>query len=79
MTLSDHTSQYRRFLHKLRQAREEANLTQRQVASMLGKPQSFVSKCETGERRVDYVELLSFAEIYNKPLVFFSPFEGGTK
>ena len=42
---------------KLRQARLESKLTQGQVAYQLGRPQSFVSKIEAGERRVDFVEL----------------------
>lgn len=48
---------YGRFLVRLREARREANLTQEQVARRLRRPQSFVSKCESGERRVDVVEL----------------------
>ena len=71
MTLSNYRQRYQKFLQRLRQARLEADLTQVQVAEVLGKPQSFVSKCETGERRVDFVELLTFAEIYQKPLTFF--------
>jgi transcriptional regulator with XRE-family HTH domain len=71
LTLVNDHSQYRTFLQKLRQARKDAGLTQYQIADLLGKPQSFVSKCETGERRVDIVELQAFAEIYDKPLDFF--------
>jgi transcriptional regulator with XRE-family HTH domain len=46
-------------------------MTQTQVAQKLSRPQSFVSKCESGERRVDFVELQYLAEIYQKPLSFF--------
>jgi transcriptional regulator with XRE-family HTH domain len=51
---------YGRFLKQLREARESAGLTQEEVARRLGRPQSFVSKCESGERRVDIAELLAF-------------------
>lgn len=49
----------------------EAELTQEQVAAQLGKSQSFVSKCESGERRVDVVELSEFAVLYGKDLSYF--------
>ena len=63
--------EYRRFLARLRAAREGAGLTQVEVAKRLRVPQSFVSKCESGERRVDAVELASFARLYRRPLGFF--------
>jgi len=63
--------EYRRFLARLRAAREGAGLTQAQVAARLKVPQSFVSKCESGERRVDVVELAEFARVYRKPIQFF--------
>lgn len=47
-------------------------MTQEQVARILGRPQSFVAKCESGERRVDIVELLDYAALYKKPLTFFA-------
>ncbi len=62
---------YRVFLERLRQARHDAHLTQVEVARSLRRPQSFVSKCESGERRVDAVELQDFARLYGKPLNFF--------
>ena len=63
--------QYRAFLERLRHARREARLTQVDVSRSLRRPQSFVSKCESGERRVDAVELQEFARLYGKPLGFF--------
>lgn len=63
---------YKSFLTSLKQARKQAGLTQVEVATRLGKPHSFVSKCELGERRVDFVELQRFAKIYGKELTFFS-------
>ena len=64
---------YREFLERLRSARIASGLTQLEVAQQLDKPQSFVSKCESGERRVDVVELQRFAEIYGKEVSYFLP------
>jgi transcriptional regulator with XRE-family HTH domain len=41
----------------LRSARSESKMTQSELAERLGLPQSFVSKYESGERRLDLVEL----------------------
>jgi transcriptional regulator with XRE-family HTH domain len=68
MTKSVFTGRYARFLELLRKAREEAGLTQIEVARALGRPQSFVSKCESGERRVDVIELIDFCRVYRKPV-----------
>ena len=46
-----------RLLSLLRTVRGEAGLTQSEVAQALGQPQSFVSKYESGERRLDVLEL----------------------
>jgi transcriptional regulator with XRE-family HTH domain len=59
-----HTAEYQQFLERLRQARMQAGLTQIEVAQRLGKPQSYVSKCESGERRVDIIEVATFARLY---------------
>lgn len=71
MSKSVFTAEYSNFLKALRRARKEAGLTQKEVAQLLGKPQSFVSKCESGERRVDAVEVKQFAKIYKKSYTFF--------
>lgn len=59
------------FLRRLRQARRDAKLTQVEVARRLGRSQSFVTKAETGERRLDVVELRAFARIYGKRVSYF--------
>lgn len=41
------------------------------AARALRKPQSFISKCETGERRVEAIELKDFAKVYRVNLNFF--------
>lgn len=66
-----HEPEYQEFLHRLKMARKEAGLTQVEVAARLGRPQSFVAKCESGERRVDIVELGRFAREYGKPIEYF--------
>ncbi len=66
-----HSAAYRRFRRKLREARVENKMTQRQVAQKLRKPPSYVAKIETGERRVDFIELQLLAKLYRKPLSYF--------
>jgi transcriptional regulator with XRE-family HTH domain len=67
----EYIKQYRAFLRLLREARRDAGLSQVDVARRFLKPQSFISKCESGERRVDFVELQYLAQIYKKPLSYF--------
>ncbi|MDV3348830.1 helix-turn-helix transcriptional regulator [Leptothoe sp. LEGE 181152] len=68
---SVYSERYKAFLRRLRAARKEAGLTQEDVADRLKVHQSYISKCESGERRIDVVELLDFAAIYNKKLDYF--------
>jgi transcriptional regulator with XRE-family HTH domain len=62
---------YRAFRERLIRARTDAGMTQGQVNERMGKPHSFISKCELGERRVDIVELQILAKICGKNLSFF--------
>lgn len=62
---------YSRFVAKMKIARQEAGFTQYQVAHTLGRPQSFISKIESSERRVDFVELQELCQLYRKPISFF--------
>ena len=63
MTKSVFTKKYERFLSILSDLRKEKGLSQAQLAKKLKKPQSFVSKYERGERRLDVVEFLDVAKI----------------
>jgi ribosome-binding protein aMBF1 (putative translation factor) len=61
---SQHTPKYEQLLKALRQARLKAGLTQGDVAEQLGTYASYVSKCESGERRIDVIELAEFCHLY---------------
>ena len=62
MAKSVFTERYERFRVLLIDARKNAGLTQVQLAAKLGCPQSYVSKYERGERRLDVVEFLDVAD-----------------
>jgi transcriptional regulator with XRE-family HTH domain len=57
------SDEYLRLIRLLREARRRAGLSQEEVADRLGQTQSFVSKCERGERRLDVIELLHFCRV----------------
>lgn len=71
MSKSVHSKEYQELLAKLKKARADAKLTQIEVARRLRKPQSFVSKFESGERRLDAVELKAIARLYGKQVSYF--------
>ncbi len=71
MVSSLHSQRYRVFREMLVKAREVAGLTQVEVALRLGKPQSFVSKYERGERRLDVTEFVELAEVLTIDLINF--------
>jgi transcriptional regulator with XRE-family HTH domain len=60
MEKSIYSREYSLFLELLRTTRENEDLTQAEVARRLDQTQSFVSKVERGERRLDIVELRAF-------------------
>lgn len=63
MTSSIFTGQYERFRQLLTQYRQNQSITQCELAKSLNRPQSFVSKYESGERRLDIVEFLEIASV----------------
>lgn len=51
-----HDPQYIELIARLRNARKAKQLSQKELGDLLNKPQSFVSKVETCERRLDVIE-----------------------
>lgn len=66
-----YTNEHKYLVQQLKKARFAAGLNQAEVAKLLGKSQSYVSKCESGQCRIDVVQLKEFARIYKKRLEFF--------
>ena len=71
MSKSVYSKDYKEIIECLKTARIEAGLVQQEVAEKLGKPQSYISKIESGERRLDVAEIKKFAVIYKKDISFF--------
>lgn len=71
MSKSVYSKDYKDIIERLKIARIEAGLAQQDVADKLGKPQSYISKIESGERRLDVAEIKKFAVIYKKDISFF--------
>ena len=70
-----HDQRYIEVIALLRKARERSGRTQGEIAQMLGRPQSYVSKVETCERRVDVIELLQLCRVINVTLAEVIPTE----
>lgn len=62
MVKSLHTPEYGVFRSLMAELREHAKLPQSELAARLGTPQSFVSKYESGERRLDVIEFVSVCD-----------------
>jgi len=55
---SVYSENYRLFLKLIISARRDSGFTQQELAKILKRPQSFISKYERGERRLDLIEFL---------------------
>ena len=65
------TKEYGLCIEKLKKARAEAKLRQIDVAKLLKRPQSYIARVESGEHRVDVLELKRFARVYKKEINYF--------
>lgn len=71
MDRAAHNAEHRRLCLLLRQYRQNAGLRQTDVAARLGVHQSFVSKYEAGERRLDLIELAQVCDSLSIDLIEF--------
>ena len=62
---------YETFVRMLRELREAAGITQAELAERLEAPQSFVSKCESGQRRLDVLEVRQWCRALEADFVRF--------
>ena len=71
MKKSIYSRHYNIVIRLLVKCRIDATLTQAELAKRLGETQSFVSKCERGERRLDIIELREFCLAFGSSLPEF--------
>jgi len=64
---------YDTLLERLVAARQKAGLTQHEVSALMGRSHNFITRCESGDRSIDVMELLELAQIYKKPISHFFP------
>jgi transcriptional regulator with XRE-family HTH domain len=65
-------SERKRLAERLRLAREYLTLSQDEVARAVGIPRAAISLIESGQRRVDVLELKKFATVYDRPISYFT-------
>ncbi len=68
---SIYTEEYRYMVNRLKKARVQAGLTQIEVSQLTGWSQSNISKVESGQLRLDVVQLKNYAVLYKKKLDYF--------
>jgi transcriptional regulator with XRE-family HTH domain len=71
MASTIYSKEHRNLVERLKKARKEAGLDQIAVAKLLGVTQSYISKMESGQRRIDIVQLKRFAKVYKKEIEYF--------
>lgn len=71
MNKSIYSNDYKYLIRQLKNARIDAELNQKEVASILGKTQSYISKIESGQLRVDVIQLKELAKLYKKDMRYF--------
>jgi transcriptional regulator with XRE-family HTH domain len=71
MAKTIYSEQHKHLIDQLLKARLEMKMDQNEVAKILKKSQSYISKVESGQRRLDIIQLQEFAKIYKKNINFF--------
>lgn len=71
MSRTIQTKEYAIFIERMKKARAESGLKQIDVAKKMKRPQSYISRVESGEYRLDILELKNFAKLYKKSIDYF--------
>ncbi len=66
-----YSREHGRLIQRLIDARKEAGLNQIEAAKRLGRSQSYISKIEVGQRKIDVIELKKIAKVYKKSASYF--------
>ncbi len=68
-----YSKEHKQMVDKIKKARKEAQLDQNTAAKRLGTTQSYISKIESGQRRLDVFQLKELAKLYKKRITYFIP------
>ena len=71
MNKTIYSKEHKYIVKQLKKARQDAGLSQEKAAKTLNTTQSYISKIESGQRKIDVVQLKKFAKLYKKSLNFF--------
>ena len=66
-----YSKDHKKIVEQLKRARKDAGLDQKEAAKLLKKTQSYISKAESGQRRLDVVQLKAFGKIYKRDITYF--------
>ena len=66
-----YSKEHKMLIERIIKARVEAGFSQTEAAKRMGKSQSYISKIEVGQRKIDVIELKKLSFIFNKPINYF--------
>jgi len=71
MNKTIYSNDYNFLTKQLKSARLQSGLNQAEVAKLLGMTQSYISKIESGQLRIDIIQLRELAKLYKKDINYF--------
>ena len=71
MNKSIYSNESKYLVEQLKQARRETGFNQKKVAKLICVSQSYISKVESGQIRIDVIQLKHLAKVYGKSIGFF--------
>lgn len=66
-----YSKEHKLLIQRLITARKKAGFNQTEAAKRLGRTQTYLSKIEVGQRKIDVLELKRLAGVYKKPASYF--------